>query len=166
MDERVDLLTKMFQDRDWFHSVDYEQYGRVVVYVKYACQETLHDIPDTCLGKQVLVHFAASKLATATQFTNTTTTPAPKLELVPEVDEEIEELDSSVLETDLSDLCQALDRLEKICGSNCLQDIFYEIHDGKNAVTNLGAKYPDVKASLQRLYDEYGFDVIYEELDG
>lgn len=171
MDEREKILTDMFKDRDWFDSVGYDQYGRVVVYVKYMCHETLYDIPDTCEGKQVLSHFASSKNATREQFTNTqkpatlpVVTPAPKLELVDEP--EIEELDSSFLETDLSELCKALDKLERICGSNCLQDIFYEVHDGKNAVTNLSVKYPEVRAKLEQLYDEYGFDVIYEELDG
>jgi hypothetical protein len=67
---------------------------------------------------------------------------------------------------DINLLIKELDRLEKICGSNPLQDIFYEIHDGDNCVTNLSIKYPDVSSSMRRLYDEYGFDVIYEELDG
>jgi hypothetical protein len=78
----------------------------------------------------------------------------------------IEELSSDLLENDIGELIDELSRLEKICGSNTLQDIFYEIHDGKNAVTNLSDRYPLIKGSLQSLYDEYGFDVIYEELDG
>jgi hypothetical protein len=174
MDERVEELTNMFKDRPWFHSVGYEQYGRVVVYVNYACHETLHDIPDSCQGKQVLVHFAASQFAKAEQFkTNPTsqTAPAPKLEIVPDEGDDLEELPSSFLELDLDDLCKRLDKLEKICGSNCLQDIFYEVHDnrltsGRNTVTNLSAKYPEVRDAMEILYDEYGFDVIYEEMDG
>lgn len=172
MDEGIELLIRMFQGRDWFHSVGHDQYGRYVVYTNFMCEESLHDIPDVVFGKQVLCHFAASKLATADQFKvappgRSTPAPSPVLELLPQEEEEdIEELDSSFLEADLSELCRELDRLERQCGSNCLQDLFYEVHDGKNAVTNLGAKYPDVKAALQRLYDEYGFDVIYEELDG
>ena len=59
-----------------------------------------------------------------------------------------------------------LTRLEKVCGSFTLQDIFYEIQDGKNAVTNLSSRYPEVHQAMKRLFDEYGFDVIYEELDG
>lgn len=169
MDERVEELTNMFKDRDWFHSVGYEQYGRVVVYVKYSCHETLYDIPDHCQGKQVLVHFAASLLSTADQFKTTQTPPIPKLELVEEDD--VEELPSSFLELDLDDLCKRLDKLERTCGSNALQDIFYEVHDnrltnGRDTVTNLSAKYPEVREAMEKLYDEYGFDVIYEELDG
>src|SRR6185295_161946 len=68
--EGIEVLTNMFKDREWFHSVDVEQYGRLVVYIKHACQETLHDIPDKVAGRQVLVHFAASKYSTREQFTN------------------------------------------------------------------------------------------------
>src|SRR5574338_1715911 len=75
--EGIEVLTNLFKDRDWFHSVDVEQYGRIVVYIKYACHETLHDIPDKVAGRQVLVHFAASKFSTREQFTST---PAKKQE--------------------------------------------------------------------------------------
>lgn len=174
MTEGIEQLTRMFQDRDWFYDVGTDQYGRLVVYVKYMCHETLHDIPDKVAGKQVLCHFAASKLARADQFTNQgDNIPIPlvtpkALDITNEAElvDDIEELPSSFLEIDSSGLCKELDRLEKVCGTNILQDIFYEIHDGKNAVTNLSARYPEVRASLDKLYDEYGFDVIYEELDG
>jgi hypothetical protein len=70
------------------------------------------------------------------------------------------------LELSVRALTDEIDRLERICGSNILQDIFYEIQDGKNAVTNLSAKFPEVRTRMQKLYDKYGFDIIYEELDG
>lgn len=173
--EGFDLLSNMFKDRDWFYDIGLDQYGRIVVYVKYMCQETLHDIPDKVADKQVLVHFAASKTATAEQFTNQPDhEPFPLVNRIMDASNDAEfvdkngvvELPSSYLENDVADLCRELDRLERVCGSNILQDIFYEIHDGKNAVTNLSAKYPEVKSKLVKLYDEYGFDVIYEELDG
>lgn len=170
--EGLDSLTQMFKDRDWFCEVGMDTIGRYVVYVKFMNLEVYTSIPDMMLGKQVLVHFIASKTARREDFTNNAThvpfskpAPAPKLELVVE-DDGIEELSSDYLENDLGDLLKELDRLEKMCGSNALQDIFYEIHDGKNAVTNLSDRYPVVRDSLRNLYDEYGFDVIYEELDG
>lgn len=177
--EGIEVLTNMFKGRDWFHSVGVEQYGRIVVYIKYGCHETLHDIPDSVAGRQVLVHFAASKCATREQFTNQPqgkqeeAAPFPLVKKVIDVtqdaeliDDGVEELPSSFLQFDLNDLCKELDRLERMCGSNALQDIFYEVHDGRNAVTNLSARYPDVRSVLERLYQDYGFDVIYEELDG
>lgn len=70
------------------------------------------------------------------------------------------------LELSVRALTDELDRLERLCGSNILQDIFYEVHDKTNAVTNLSAKFPEVRGRVEKLYDKYGFDIIYEELDG
>lgn len=69
------------------------------------------------------------------------------------------------LELSVRTLTDELDRLEKLCGSNILGEIFFEENDGKNAVTNLSAKYPEVRKRIHRLYELYGFDVIYEELE-
>jgi len=165
MDEGIEVLTNMFKGREWFHSVGKDQYGRYVVYCHFMCNETLHDVPDRVLEKQVLVHFAGSLLATREAFTNS---DKPKrLELVVEESSpDLEELDSSLLKFDLTDLQSELDRLERQCGSNCLQDIFYEVHDGPNALTDNSARYPEVRKAMERLYQNYGFDIIYEELDG
>jgi hypothetical protein len=67
---------------------------------------------------------------------------------------------------DINYLIKELDRLERICGSNHMQDIFYEVHDQDNAVTNLSSKFPDVRRRMESLYKKYGFDIIYEEMDG
>lgn len=165
--------------KDWFYEIGSDQYGRTVVYVHYMCHETLHSIPDVVDGKQVLVHFAASKTATREQFVNS---PTPKA-LSPEeflqkaheaqangidvgVGQMLDELDNVEEYKSILHLQKELDRLEKICGSYTLQDIFYEIQDGRNAVTNLSARYPEVRKGMEMLYEIYGFDVIYEEMDG
>lgn len=89
------------------------------------------------------------------------------LDEIPGIDATLDELEQErQLELSVRALTDEIDRLERICGSNILQDIFYEIQDGKNAVTNLSAKFPEVRARMQKLYDKYGFDIIYEELDG
>ena len=153
-----------FDGQPWYHSVGRDQYNRLVVYTNYMCHETLHDVPDQVDGIQVLTHFAASKLARADQFTNNNTNHVSTIPAPPP--DSMEELDSNELEIDINELCKDLDRLEKKCGANILMDIFFEVHDGKNAVTNLAARYPEVKEGLQSLYDAYGFDVIYNELEG
>jgi hypothetical protein len=180
-------LSEMFKGKDWFHDVGVDPYGRLVVYVKYACEETIRHIPDTADGIQVLVHFAGSVTARKEDFVASPSSrlviqnpdymivkrEVPKVvdisqeaEYIGQEEDELEELPSSFLVSDIGVLARELDRLERICGSNILQDIFYEIHDGKNAVTNLSARYTDVRDSLKELYEEYGFDVIYEEMDG
>lgn len=161
----MDELTNLFGAKEWFHSVGTDRYGRYVVYIKHITLETLNDIPDRVDGKQVMVHFASSLLANKSQYTEDLTirkVPVQELTLQEEMDS-VAEVESPV---DLTELTQELDKLEKVCGSNILQDIFYEVHDGDNAVTNLSSRYPSVRDSLDRLYVQYGFDVIYEELDG
>lgn len=179
-------LHDKFSGKDWFHSVGEDQYGRYVVYVNYMNYETLNDIPATESGKQVVVHFAISKTATREQFVSMPSAPGATLmsltagefiaagreaqvrgidtgfgQMVEDQVDGTEEEDKSLLH-----LQNELFRLEKICGSHTLQDVFYEIHDGRNAVTNLSDRYPEVRKPLERLYKEYGFDVVYEELDG
>jgi hypothetical protein len=175
MNEGIEFLTNKFKDKDWFCEVGLDNIGRYVVYVKYSCMETLTLEPDMLFGKQVLVAFIRSKTARAEDFTtNATRVPFAKTVddlvgdiLAPqEIGDEIEELSSDVLEIDIEDLTDELDRLERLCGTNALQDIFYEIQDGNDSVTNLSARYPDVRVSLEQLYEKYGFDLIYEELDG
>lgn len=171
----IKQLGDSLKGKRWFYDVGTDKYGRLVVYTTESNEETLRQIPDRVDGIQVLVHFASSKLARPENFIS----PQPPPMAIPSVvigdeiaedeeylDDDMEELPSHFLNADLEDLTRELDRLEKICGSNILQDIFYEIHDGKNSVTNLSARYPDVHRSLKQLYDDYGFDVIYEEMDG
>jgi hypothetical protein len=169
MSNEVWLQTK-FSSQDWFDSVGTDRQGRLVVYVKYLSFDILNAIPLDLMGGRVLVHLAASKAASATQFVNTVSRPtqtvvAPPVEVTPLEEESVEDT-SGAIEVSVDELERELDRLERACGSNMLQDLFYEIHDGKNAVTNNSTRYPEVFASLKQLYDQYGFDVIYEELDG
>lgn len=159
----MDELTNLFGTKEWFHSVGTDQYGRLVVYIKHTTHETLNDIPDRVDGKQVMVHFASSLTASKNQYTEDLTVrkaPEPTLQ---ETMDEVSEVELPPV--DLSELTGELDRLEKVCGTHILQDIFYEIHDGNNAVTNLSVRYPVVRESLDRLYVQYGFDIIYEEMD-
>ena len=176
--EGLRMLSELYQAKDWYHSVGLDKYGRLVVYVKYMNHETLNNIVDFMGGKQVLVHFAGS-LTNGDQYVNKPQAPGASfiqaakeaasngvdvgVGQVDVVDEVVgaEEEEKSVLH-----LQKELDRLEKQCGSYTLQDIFYEIQDGKNAVTNMSARYPEVRKGLEKLYSQYGFDVIYEELDG
>lgn len=179
-----------FRDQPWFHSMEQEASGRFVVYVKYMDKEVLVGVPDTIDGKQVVVHFVGAKLATREMFTSNPNAPGATLKQhVPDpnftfpdgtpcpynrdidvsaagIRDEVDDLSSAEEEKSVNHLIAELDKLERQCGSNSLQDIFYEIHDGINAVTEWSKRYPDVRKTLEKLYQQYGFDVIYEELDG
>jgi hypothetical protein len=182
--ECLKLLSDQFGREEWFHSTGLDQYGRLVVYVKYMNHATLNDVPDRVGGKQVMVHFAGALTATREQFTSNPNAPGstlkahvpdPPIEAFIKAAQALEALESSE-EEDVAGseeeeksilyLQRELDKLEKACGSYTLQDIFYEIQDQKNAVTDASSRYPEVRKSLERLYGLYGFDIIYEELDG
>lgn len=152
-------LHEKFADKPWFDYIGKDQYGRLTVYVHFMNRETMVDIPRMLGTDHVMVHFVASKKATREQFVNTVSLSSSTLPRVT----------STVIDKEIGDLPylqNELDRLEKYCGSHALQDIFYEIKDGKNAVTNNSERFPEIRKSLERLYDEYGFDVIYDNIDG
>lgn len=153
--------------KDWLYDIGTDQYGRYVVYANYINGEVEKCVPDrTPDGKQVLCHFAASLKASADQFIakpqqSTLLVRSTVEEQPADTAEQDMELEQSVQE-----LTDELDRLEKLCGANVLDLVFYEVHDQHNAVTNMSAKHPEVRRRMQKLYDRYGFDTIYEELEG
>jgi len=163
------ILISKFKGREWFDSVGQDKSGRLVVYVKYMCDETTNDIPRQVAGINVLVHFAGSKNIKKELYAHKGFKPkeVPVLDAVEDLeDEDLEFIEEPNTPLDLRELIDELVRLEKMSGSNIMQDIFYEVHDGVNAVTNLSSKFPDVRKGMEKLYDQYGFDLIYENMDG
>jgi hypothetical protein len=142
-------------DKDWFHSVGQDQNGRVIVYANYLNQDVMSAIPETLAGKQVLVHFTSHLKAKVEDFVNQP--PLPSL---------VEEMDRFFPEPEvkLEELLSEIDRLLLKCSFQNLQSVFFEIHDGKNAVSDVSAEYPEVRQAMERLYDQFGFDIINEEI--
>lgn len=170
-DSPLALLHDKLVNKDWFHSVGKDKSNRIVVYVKYMCDETTTDIPrqvDGIDGKiNVLCHFAASKNIKKELYAHKGFKPKESVPFLEEaVDDDLEFIEEPNTPLDLRELVAELDRLEKMSGSNIMQDIFYEVHDGENAVTNLSSKFPDVRCGMEKLYDQYGFDLIYDNMDG
>lgn len=158
---QIDILVEKYQKYSWYDSVGLDKYGRFVVYVHEMTKEVMETVQHYLNGKQVLLAYSHAKpnqgkcrYITYYDFgkarMQTPVTNSPDSEEDPDIDYLISELD----------------RLERLCGSNALQDIFYEVHDKKNAVTNVRNKFPEVEESLQNLYDTFGFDLIYENIDG
>jgi len=168
IDSDLAELQEQYEDRDWFAEVGLDEYSRCVVYVKYMNRETLAIPTYTEEGREVCVHFLSSKMVTRDQFVEKQggvgslpvyqplMAPFPILSL---------EADLVAEDKDITYLQQTLDRLEKDCGTHILGDIFFETHDKQYAVTNLSARYPEVCKVMKKLYDVYGFDVIYDELE-
>ncbi|CAB4196858.1 hypothetical protein UFOVP1290_378 [uncultured Caudovirales phage] len=156
----LEQLRNSFKDKEWFYDVGIGEFGKHTVYVNFMNLEVLTSVPNSIDGTPVYVHYASSLKVNKEQFVTDKSKPMvniqPKITWIDEEDEP---------SLDLSKLTDELDRLEGICGPNILQDIFYESHDKHNAITNLSPKYPDVRLSMDKLYEEYGFDVIYGEME-
>jgi hypothetical protein len=164
----LESLRQLYCNNDWFSGVGTDNYGRYVVYTRYMSLNILRQVVDKLEDKPVLVHFSSAQEVNKDQYVNNLTPVLLSEDVLDEehlLDEnDLEEV--AELEVGLVELVEELDRLEKLCNSNTVQDIFYEVHDGINAVTNLSARYPEVRAAMEVLYKKYGFDIIYEELDG
>lgn len=170
INEGLDLLIRMLKNEEWFCDAIFEN-NRYIVYVKELNLSVYNAVPEKMASKQVLVHFDnGSRNVRAENYNSTPLNIIPEpVEEIIDVTEDAEYLGQDVpgyLDGSIAELNKELDRLEKICGSNTLQDVFYETHDGKNAVTNLSCRFPEVSNIMSELYKQYGFDVIYEELDG
>jgi hypothetical protein len=158
--EAVNFLRESFGNEDWFFDVEVSQ-GRLVVYTHFLSSNIMKQVPRYIDNKQVLLHFAASKKASSDSFVSKPSLHQPKQ--IESVITEPDEPDD--VNYELEYLRDELARLESVCGMSVLESIFFERHDGKNALTNIGSKYPSVKEDIDVLYDDYGFDIIYKELD-
>jgi hypothetical protein len=152
----LDQLVEAVQKYEWFRGTGLDEFGRFVVYVSQMDFNIIKEMPAKINKQQVLFHFYNPKLQYITYEAN----------FIPQVKKPLPVVESLPEEVNINQLIDELDSLENICGPNILQDIFYEVHDGKNAVTNWSAKFSNVRTSLENLYKTYGFDLIYEELDG
>ena len=130
--------------QDWFYDVGYDEYQRPVIYVHYMNVDIIDYIHNQY--KNVLIHFASYKLASKDKYVN-----CIDLEPITEKDP-------------LAELLSSFDRLRLMYDKNLLENIFYEVHDGKNSITEYSAMVPQLREEMEKLYHIYGFDVLYEEL--
>lgn len=153
------LLSVMLQGKDWFHSIGEDSYGRHIVYTKYMDLDVINEVPDIWGDKKVLLYFAPAESDYKDSYKNPLANNG--LLNISSISDELAE----DLELDKDLLIQELNKMKQECGSNIVQDLFYEVHDGKNAITNLSSKFPELRKSVEKLYEEYGFDVIYQEIE-
>ncbi len=143
----------------------------LVAYVHRMIPEVYAVVPDNVGDWQVRVHFVASVTASADAFKvdPKSFTVSPTAVFTPEAIREMKvlpviNLDPTVEEVDL-DVHNECWQLAKICGWQNLEDLFFEVHDGDNAVTSLRESFPDAFEKLSMLYALVGFDVLSDELD-
>jgi hypothetical protein len=145
-------LFEMCKDKEWFSDVSTELHDRYIVYVHYMDADIFSFIPQTFNGKQIVIHFAANRKAVKDYWINTPNTTA--LAFV------------KVEEDSLEFLIDEIERLAMKADIDTLISIFEEVHDGpENAVTNLSGQYPEIRKRMEKLYDTFGYDIVWEELD-
>ena len=161
--DSLQWLTNTYSKEPWYHSAEVDAFGRYVLYSKYLSKEILETIPLTHNEKHILIHFSAYKDLNPTQFTFTAS-PA-NLSAVEETEDE-----------DLSeDIHNELWSLKKICGEDNLVEILYEIHEDNAStkglsdyalgITNVSKEFPEVRKQLEALYNKYGCDILFDEVE-
>lgn len=121
---------------DWFSDVESTD-KQVVFYVKYMNSQVFTLVPDSVDKKNVLIHFIHSKNVKKDNFITTY------------------QFNDELLNVKLKSLIEEF-------GDSVTEYVFYEIHDGSNKITFVAEQIPKLKEHMQKLYDEYGFDIIHD----
>jgi len=164
--DKLNDFVSSIEHYDWFCDAEVDNLNRLIVYVSKMDLNFIQKVPDVINGYHILFHFVNAQFSYKNEInlSNTLKNNISLLEKSLIRNDLTEQLKSSQEELNVDDLILELDHLRSICGTAILECIFYEEHDGKNAVTNLSAKFPEVRAVIAELYNIYGFDTIYEEL--
>jgi hypothetical protein len=165
---KMNDLNNKYGKEPWFHSVDADQFGNLVVYAKYLNSEVLQSVPDTFGGKKVLLHFAAHKEAKPTTYVSPAAQSSFWSSMKAGINLNPQNFETHKLNDDLDGepyLTEKLWELRRICGADNLADIFFEIHDGEDAITDLSKEFPSVRKAMEELYEIYGFDVLFNEVE-
>lgn len=128
----ISILRNRLNNEKWFSDIKAEDHNKIIVYTHWQNMDILQIIPEFISGYHICVHFAPNKKYSIKQ----------------------EKCSADYLRNDMLNLIS-------ICGLNILESIFYECHDKKNAITNLSSKFPQVREKMDKLYDKYGFDMIF-----
>lgn len=160
-------LKQNLQHHSWFKDLSTDKHNKIVVFVDQMSTEINSIIPETFNDTQVLVHFTQQPKEKYCNIFNSVNElkdiqPIKLKKIVSISPEDISEpevfLDINFLKIELAGLISKYN-------TNIVTNIFYEFHDLENAVTDLSSLYPDVRATIDELYNTYGFDIIYEILN-
>lgn len=149
------LLTAQLKKHSWFAEADKHGalHNAIVVYVYEISPAINQVIPQQVAGWDVRVHYF-----TSTFDYNSKPISIHEATKTLLLEEEVEFLPAFDLDNELQEL-------RMVCGKNKLIDIFFEVHDRDDAITNFSFDFPVVKERLQVLYNDFGFDVLWDKLD-
>lgn len=171
LSEALEQLNQKMFYYDWYAkkvAVNTMLHNSIVVYAHRIDAAVYAAVPDKIGNWDVRVHFFASYNASADSFKvdpksftvskDAVFSPATIAQL------KVVEPTIELTEEDF-DVSEEVWQLSKQCGWDALEEIFYEIHDGPNAITERSKDFPGVAASIKELYDLVGFDVLAEEIE-
>jgi hypothetical protein len=150
-DDALNTLVSKFGSQSWFHSAEVEPAWKqtVILYAKEMSPEILKAVPEQIDDCRVLLHFSSYKeLVEAAKKPIAT----PKVAAPVAVEEKKEE----------PTLTTRVWGLKKICGMENLLAILNEIN--AKAETKVAEEYPTVLEEVEKLDEEFGYDVVYEEV--
>ena len=178
LSEALDQLNKKLFSYDWYaKKVEKNSilHGSIVAYVHRMDSEVYALVPDYIGPWTVRIHYIASFFGPEKSVYQTMV-DAQKVEAKSKLQKLADEIgdlpttllavgslerEDNMLDVDVSD---EIWKLSKLCGWQNLEDIFYEVHDGVNAVTNQSEAFPEVRTKLEYLYELVGFDVLADEI--
>lgn len=146
--DKLESLQNLFKNESWFYSVGSDKFNRPVLYVNYLNKELINFIRSKSQDN-FLIHYASYAMCNKSKYVTLLNKQA----------------DSIPDDLDTKYLIDEVEYLQSICKRSMLQDIFFEVHDGTNAVTSLSQSFPEIRQSINDLYHIYGYDLLYEELE-
>jgi len=147
---QLDNIQDQLSQFDWYHSHVVEP-RKVTIYVNYMNHNVLTAIPDKIGDKQTVLCFSSHVLAKADDYS-----------FFPQVKKQ-EELGEQ--EDVTFDDLKELDYIISVAGIENTLHLFYEIHDSDDNVTQVASAFPLEAKAMAKLYDKYGFDVLYDYLE-
>lgn len=164
---KIEQLSNLLSQYPWFKGVEKDSFGRLVVYSDSFSSEVFSKVPENFENERVLLHFAASKSVNKDNYiTDLRKNQEIFLEEPVCINTVAEPYVKSSSDEEEADQCLnwELESLNNLFDYDILYHIFFEVHDGKNAITQLSNTYKDARLAMEDLYEIYGFDMLHTKL--
>jgi hypothetical protein len=163
----IDQLTENLTPYNWFAGKvmqDPSANNSVIVYVHYMSGDVLQIVPDKIDGVGVAVHFLSSCPTEIKDYVNRVNVSSmPKLDKFVGTRVPLSAVPKEV--RDEPNLQEILWNLTRECGRDNLISVFFEVHDGDDAVTNVSEEYPMVRKAMEKLYVETDCETLMDALN-
>ncbi len=166
MNTELDDFVKSVEKYNWFCDFYLDNNKKLIIYVSYMDMKFISLVPQKISGTQILFHFIESKPVYKKHCAFCDKSCVNTLSVCSFHDKPHDEESNGYFsyEDGLNFLFDQIDHLEEICGYEILQDIFFEVCDGDDAVSNYSEEFPDVREELDSLVESFGIDILYDKI--